>query len=242
MQSPQLVNSGQKTTFLYRTGRGLARFCFANLGRMETRGLDCVPPYGPLIIASNHLSYTDPPVLVASIPRSLHFMAKKELFRDPVSRYAMKGFHVSPLDRSGSGFGAVKLVLQMLAEDKAVVIFPEGHRSPDHTMKEGMLGIAYLALKSQAPILPVGITGTEKIPTWRMPLPLCRFRVSIGQPFTLPVIEGNPGKDIRKGMLDMIMTRISDLLPESYQGVYASQTQAHSPIQEETGAGTPGLN
>lgn len=232
------MNYGQKTTFLYRAGRGTARFCFGNLGRMEVSGLDSIPPFGPLIIVSNHLSFTDPPALAASIPRPVHFVGKKELFRDPVSRYTLRKFHVSPIDLSGGSIGGIRLMLKMLAEDKAVVVFPEGHRSPDHTMQEGMLGIAYLALKSQAPILPVGITGTEKISAWRMPMPLCRFHVNIGQPFTLPIIDRYPGKDVLKGMLDMIMTRISYLLPEKYQGVYANPAQGRSPISEEAGAGT----
>ena len=104
----------------------------------------------------------------------------------------------------------------------AVVVFPEGHRSPDHTMKEGMLGVAYLALKSQAPILPVGLSGTEKISAWRMTVPLCRMRANIGQPFTPPVLEGATRQEATQSTLDMIMNRIAALLPERYRGVYST--------------------
>jgi 1-acyl-sn-glycerol-3-phosphate acyltransferase len=110
----------------------------------------------------------------------------------------------------------------MLAEDKAVVVFPEGHRSPDHTMKEGMAGVVYLALKSQAPILPVGLYGTEKIGSWRMPFPMCRLSANIGQPFTLPVIDGKPSRAVMHSLLTMVMGRIANLLPEEYRGVYSS--------------------
>ena len=209
---------------LYRLGRGTARICFSNLGRMEVAGKESVPPYGPLIVVSNHLSFIDPPLLAASMARPLYFIAKKELFRDPISSYALKKFHVSPFDRSGFRADAVRILLRQLEQDKAVVVFPEGHRSPDHTMQEGFLGVVYLALKSQAPILPVGITGTEKIPGWRMPIPLCRLRANIGQPFTLPVIEGRPSRDVMRSMLDMVMNRIAPLLPEGYRGHYASST------------------
>ena len=222
-------------TLLYRLGRQAARICFNNLGRMEVNGLESVPPYGPLIVVSNHLSFTDPPLLVASLGRPLYFIAKRPWFAGPISGYAMSKIHVSAFDRSGLRIDAVRTMLRLIARDKAVVVFPEGHRSPDHTMKQGMLGVVYLALESQAPILPVGLTGTEKLRGWRMPVPLCRLRANIGQPFTLPVIEGNPSKEVMRSILDMIMGRIAALLPEAYRGVYA-HTVARSP--ELTGAGT----
>ncbi len=217
--------------FLYRLGRAGARFCFNVFGRLEVVGQEGVPPFGPLIVVANHLSYADPPVLAASIPRPLYFIGKQELFANPISGAVMRGGHVYPLERSGiGGAQAMRLVLRLLAQDHALVIFPEAHRSPDHTMKEGMAGAAYLALKSQAPILPVGITGTEKTPGWRMAFPLCRFTVNIGQPFTLPVLEGRPSRQVVESMRDMIMYRIAALLPEDYRGVYALTGQERTPI------------
>ena len=219
-------------TLLYRFGTGTARFCFSNLGRMEITGREGVPPYGPLIVVSNHLSYTDPPLLVSSITRPLHFIAKQELFTGRIIKYMLNKAHVSPFDRSGLGVDALRVMLRMLAQDKAVVVFPEGHRSPDHTMKEGMLGVVYLALKSQAPILPVGLSGTEKIRGWRMPMPLCRLGANIGHPFTLPVIEGRPSREVMHSLMDMIMSRIAVLLPEAYRGDYAD---AVSPVAGAAG-------
>lgn len=214
--------------FLYGLGRGTARLCFANLGRMEVSGREGVPPFGPLLVVSNHLSFNDPPLLVASIPRPLYFLGKQELFGNPITRFVMKEFHVSPFDRSGSRVDALRAALRMLAQDKAVVVFPEGHRSPDHTMKEGMLGVAYLALKSQTPILPVGVTGTERFSGWRMPVPLCRMSANIGQPFTLPLLEGRPSREVIRSMLDMIMNRIASLLPEGYRGYYGNGLSSRS--------------
>ena len=125
---------------------------------------------------------------------------------------------------------AIRLVLRLLAQDRAVVIFPEGRRSPNHALQAGIPGAAYIALKSQAPILPIGITGTEKISAWRMPVPLTRFKVNIGQPFTLPQIQGTPSKEVVDSMRDMVMDRIAALLPPAYRGVYpltpAGQTHA----------------
>ena len=224
-------------TLLYRLGKQTARFCFSNLGRLEVTGREAVPPYGPLIVVSNHLSFTDPPLLVASLTRPLYFIAKRPWFAGSMSGYAMSKIHVSPFDRSSMRIDAVRTMLELLARDKAVVVFPEGHRSPDHTMKQGMLGVVYVALKSQAPILPVGLTGTEKLRGWRMPVPLCRLEANIGQPFTLPVIEGRPSKEVMHSIVDMVMGRIAALLPEAYRGVYAHTV---APPPGLSGAGKTG--
>lgn len=206
--------------YLYAPGRLLAQCCFNVFGRLEVSGRECVPPYGPLIVVANHLSYNDPPVLVPSIPRPLDFLGKKELFEKPISRWVMRGFRVHPLDRSAAGLEAMRTALDLLARDRAVVLFPEGHVSPDQTMHKGQAGAAYLAIKTQAPVLPVGIYGTEKFHPKRMAFPLCRFHVNIGQPFTPPVIEGKVSRDAVNSVLDLIMGRIAALLPEEYQGVY----------------------
>jgi 1-acyl-sn-glycerol-3-phosphate acyltransferase len=223
-------------TLLYPAGRGLARFCFNLFGRLEVTGRECVPPFGPLIIVANHISYNDPPVMVASFSRSLDFLGKKELFINPISRFVMQQFRVHPLDRTASGVNAMRTALQLLAQDRAVVIFPEGRISARHTMEAARPGAAYLAIKSQAPILPVGIYGTEKFPPQRMPFPLCRFRVNIGQPFTPPVLEGRLTHDVVNSVLDMIMYRIAALLPEEYQGVYALR-KAREPGERAAPAG-----
>ncbi len=212
--------AGESTTLLYRLGRPFARFCFGTFGRMEVIGEENVPPHGPLIVACNHLAYTDPPLLVAAIPRPLNFMGKKELFGNPVGRFLMRGFHVFPYQRGGAGAGTLRILLGLLEQDQAVVIFPEGTRSRSHALQEAQLGVVYLAMKSQAPILPVGVTGTQNMKAWRMPAPLCRLTASIGPPFTLPVVEGRTPRPVMHSMLRMIMERVALQLPPEYRGVY----------------------
>ncbi len=208
-------------SLIYPMGKMLGRFCFGVFGKLNVTGPECVPPFGPVILIANHLSLNDPPVLVATINRRLNFIAKQELFRYPISRALLTQFGVHPFDRSGRAVDIIKLALRLLAQDQTVVLFPEGTRSPNHTMQKGLPGAAYIAMKSQATILPVGLVGTENFPSWRMALPLCRIGVNIGQPFSLPLIEGRPSHEVLQSLADMMMSRIAALLPKKYQGVYA---------------------
>ena len=225
------MNWFRGASIIYRIGILLARFCFRAFGRLEITGAEGVPRFGPLIVVSNHLSLNDPPLLVAAIPRPLYFIGKKELFSNAMFRFWMRAFHVSSFNRSAAGIDAVRVLMQNLERDRAVVIFPEGTRSPDSTLQTGMLGVVYLAMKSQAAILPVGVTGTEKFPLWRIPFPFRKMKANIGQPFTLPVIEGKPSKEVMSSMLDMVMGRIANQLPPEYRGVYAPKQRQEAAEQ-----------
>ena len=215
--------------WLYWSVRLFAIFCFKFFGRLEVRGAEYVPHYGPLIVISNHLSYNDPPALFASIPRILNYLGKIELFSNPYKSFFMRLAKVHPLDRSGTGLGALKTALEILSKDGAIVIFPEGGISPSYSMQKAKQGAAFLAIKSQAPILPIGISGTEKFPPWRMVLPLQRFKVNIGTPFTPPILEGRIDKNAIESVSELMMDRIAVLLPANYRGTYS--LRGHKDLQ-----------
>ena len=213
----------------YNIGTNLARLCFTLFASCHIEGKEAVPPKGPLIVVSNHLSNADLPLIVVGVPRKLFFLAKRGLFYGPIISSILNGIGVHPIEREGSDIGATRWALRMLEQDKALLIFPEATRSRTASMNKAEPGIAYLAHKSQAPILPVAITGTEKIPfMWRVPFPLCRMTIRIGDPFTLPVIEGKPSRDLLEHMTYMIMHRVANLLPEGYQGHYRTPAPAPS--------------
>ena len=175
-------------SWMYRAGRVATRLCLTFFGRFEVTGQECVPPYGPLIIVSNHLSYNDPSVLFVGLPRPLSYLGKVELFSNPIKRTIMGWVSVFPLDRTTTGVDGIRTALNLLAQDRALVIFPEGRISLDKSLERAKGGAAFIAIKSQAPILPVAISGTEKFSPWRMLFPFRRYRITIGPPFTPPVL------------------------------------------------------
>ena len=215
----------------YTIGTSLTRFFFTLFARCTVEGKEAVPPKGPLIVVSNHISNADVPLLTMTLPRKLFFMAKEGLFNGRIISSILDGLGVYPLKREGSDIVAARWALRLLELDGALLIFPEGTRSRTASMNEAGPGVGYLALKSQAPVLPVAITGTEKVPAmWRVPFPLCRMRVTIGDPFTLPIVEGKLTKALMEHATDMIMYRLASLLPEEYRGHYQTPATTAAPL------------
>ena len=191
----------------------------------EVSGSQNVPPMGPLIVVANHQSNIDPALLGASLSRNLFFLAKETAFSNPPARWLLNNYGAYPLKRGKIDIAAIRWALTKLSTDKTIVLFPEGTRSPGK-MKKALSGVTLLALKSGAPILPVGITGTERLgPIVRVAFPTGNIRVNIGQVFSLPVIHGKLEKPQLDSMTSMIMERIAALLPESYHGVYEKITK-----------------
>ena len=205
----------------YRFGITLARLCFTLFARWEVEGKEYIPPRGPLIVVANHLSNADPPFIMASLNRRVFALGKRSLFKKWWASNFLLGAGVYPVSRGRPDTQAVRWVLKLLNRDQVVLLFPEGKRSEDATMKEAHPGIGYLACKSESPILPVAITGTENLSgLWRIAVPFCRIRVRIGQPFTVPLIQGRADTSIMRQYADMIMARVADLLPREFRGYY----------------------
>jgi len=150
-------------------------------------------------------------------------MAKEELFRSRFSSYFVRGFGAFPVHRGRLDKQAFRQADQLLAQGLALVMFPEGKRSKSGQLQPASSGSALIALRSGAPILPVGITGTEKIKgvAWMLRRPV--ITVNIGHPFRLPPGSSKLTKVELAELTNFIMGRIAELLPPEYRGNYARE-------------------
>jgi 1-acyl-sn-glycerol-3-phosphate acyltransferase len=130
--------------------------------RLSATGTDRVPREGPLLLASNHLSLLDPPLVGCLCPRELDYMAKAELFRVPGLGALIRRLNAHPVDREGSDSTALRLALRLLEEGRALLVFPEGTRQAEGQLGSARAGTGMLAALSQAPVVPVYVQGTSR--------------------------------------------------------------------------------
>jgi len=206
-----------------------ARLFSRGMTRVSVEGaLDEIPREGPVIIAANHASNLDAVVLgswlIPKIGRRFQWLGKKELFAWPVVGYIARHGGVHPVDRSKADVEAYRLAKRILDEGHVLFVFPEGTRSADGALQEARDGVASLALRTGAPIVPVGIAGSDRV--WprgqKIPHPGGRVTVRVGSPFRVadelpPEVEKG---DAKGRATDLIMRRIAALLPERQRGVY----------------------
>jgi 1-acyl-sn-glycerol-3-phosphate acyltransferase len=214
---------------------GAVRIGLAGLTRVRLEGaIDQIPRTGPVIVAANHSSNLDVPVLGSSLMpklgRRLQWLGKKELFAWPVVGWIARNGGVHAVDRSTADIDAFRLATRILEEGHALFVFPEGTRSRDGTLGDGRDGVAVLALRTGAPIVPVGVTGSyERWPRGqKLPHPGGRVTVRVGSPFRVGDLLP-PGTDRRTAKAqatDLIMRRIAELLPERQRGRYATPSPA----------------
>lgn len=206
--------------WFYETMRVFARIVIPLLIKLRVAGLHNVPKEGPVILVSNHLNWTDIPLIGLRVMRRTHFMAKAELFQKAPLKWLVIGLGAFPVRRGEADRQAIKQAEEVLKAGQVLVIFPEGTRSKTHAMKEGLPGAALIALRSGAPVVPVGIYGSERFKLWHVWPFRTRVTLTYGQPFTLSR-DGRKGHGDLQSQLDMMMRRIAELLPPQYQGKYA---------------------
>ncbi|MCK4721895.1 MAG: 1-acyl-sn-glycerol-3-phosphate acyltransferase [Dehalococcoidia bacterium] len=210
-------------TIFYYLETMIVKLLLRILVRREVRGKENVPTEGPLIVVANHLSIADPPILSAILQRRIVYMAKEESFRHPIEGPLVRGFRAFPVRRGQLDRRALRWSQQTLKDGLALGMFPEGTRSKTATLQPARSGTALIALRNGAPILPVGITGTEKILGVSCLFGRVRITVNIGKPFTLPPVDGKLTKAQLASTTEVIMRRVAELLPESYKGVYGDR-------------------
>src|SRR4051812_7331250 len=137
---------------IYFLGWSFFRLFFRLYFRWEVRDRDNVPSGGPLILASNHASFLDPPLVGAAAKREINYLARESLFRFPGIGWLLRNVNAVPVDREGGGAAGLRAILDRLLKGGAIILFPEGTRSPDGTLQKAKSGIGLTVIKSEAPV------------------------------------------------------------------------------------------
>ncbi len=203
--------------------------------RPQVEGRDNVPGYGPAIIASNHLSFSDSIFMPLMVKRKVTFVAKQEYFTGKgLKGFLTKMFFVGtgtiPVDRSGgrAAQAAIETGLRVLREGKLFGIYPEGTRSPDGRLYRGKTGVARLALESGAPVVPVVMLNSDEIqPLGEIWPRIKRVKIRFGPPLDFSRYAGMAGdRFIERAVTDEIMYELMELSGREYVDVYAQKVKA----------------
>jgi 1-acyl-sn-glycerol-3-phosphate acyltransferase len=222
------------STWFYFPGAVMTGWLKWLLGGGSVVGLENVPRRGAYIVVSNHTSNLDPPFIGGVIGRHtgrpIHFMAKEEINHWPIIGWLARGSGVFFVRRGEGDRGAQRIALEHLAAGRPIAIFPEGTRTRDGVLREPKVGVALLAMRSGAPLLPVGISGSGRIFPGRSRVPhRTRVDIRIGEPFSLPhQPSGHLDREALAEGTERIMREIAALLPEWQQGRFGQ-----GPIESE---------
>ena len=201
--------------------------------RPTVEGLHNLPETGPVIVASNHLSFADSLVIPIVAPRKVTFLAKAQYFngtgvKGAISRGFFGGLGMIPVDRDDTraALASLDIALDILSKGGAFGIYPEGTRSRDGRLYRGRTGVAHLALTSGAPVVPVGLTGTQDIQPVGSNLPrLADVTVRFGEPLHFQQkYDGVPVGRARREVTDQVMNAIQKLSGQQFAGVYNDHT------------------
>jgi 1-acyl-sn-glycerol-3-phosphate acyltransferase len=213
--------------WVYYFGRVLIHILLFPVAFLKVKGRENIDGPGPYLIVCNHLHIADPPIVGTCFKQKCVFMAKDELFQQAWSRFWVKNYGAFPIHRGAVDRESIRSAESWVKSGVSVVMFPEGTRSADGKMKTALPGSVLLATRLDIPILPVGITGSDKLRNLKW-----AFRhhptitVRIGKPFNLSKSDGKLTREERNRLLTNIMEHIAELLPAEYRGVYAGVKNA----------------
>tara|TARA_B100001248_G_scaffold201492_1_gene155759 strand:+ start:45937 stop:46581 length:645 start_codon:yes stop_codon:yes gene_type:complete len=184
-----------KVNFVYKIAKGICSSVFSILFGIEVHGKANVPAKGAFILASNHVSYFDPPATGCLLPRDLYYFARKTLFKPGFASWLLHNINTIPVDRDGdSDVSAFKRVFKVLKSGEGLTLFPEGTRSPDGTLQKAQRGVGLIACKTQVPVVPTRVYGAFEALKRGSKLPNLQARMHIVYGPTLYPKDYDPGK------------------------------------------------
>ena len=201
---------------LYWFSRGMVRLGLRLKYHFHVSGAENVPAEGGFLLAANHCSYLDPPVVACAVTnRVVHFMGRDTLMSNPVARWYFPRIGMIALDRTRGDLGALRTAVNLLKAGKGVCLFPEGTRSPDGELHEAKGGIGFLMARGGAPVVPMHISGTfEAMPKGTSKLRPAHISVRIGPPIAAAELTGcMTAKNDFESVGRLVMSRIADLRP-----------------------------
>ncbi len=215
----------------YERRRWILRWLIHNIGyRLFAKfdgaeNIDLLPAQGPAIVIFNHIAFIDPIVVLSCLPRNVVPMARHDVFRIPGWGIFPKLWNVIPVRRGQVDRAALRMALAVLRAGEVVLVAPEGTRSPQ--LQRAKAGLAYLAAKSQAPIVPAAVEGTDGYPRLRIgPSARPGATVRLGRPFRFIATDERVTRERLHQMTEEAMYVLSAMLPERRRGVYADLSRA----------------
>lgn len=171
---------------------------------------------GPVILASNHQSYLDPPLVGISSDRAIYFLARKTLLDVPILGGVLPKLNVIPVDQEGTDRSALKTLIRILKAGEGTLVFPEGARTQDGNLQPALPGIGLVIAKTQAPVVPIRIFGSrEALPRGGSRLRFHPITVVIGEPIRFTAADLEPrSKDLYLRLSQRVMEAIAALTPE----------------------------
>jgi 1-acyl-sn-glycerol-3-phosphate acyltransferase len=207
----------------YRIGWSCFRMMYATYFRWRVFNAERVPSQGGVILASNHASFLDPPLVGSGLKRDINYLARESLFRYPGIGALLRSWNAVPVDRDGGGAKGLKIILERLLAGNGIILFPEGTRTKDGQLQPARSGIGLTVIKSTAPVVPVRTFGTFEAfgRNHKFPRPH-RVAVKYGLPINFEKLRAESKtcdkarlKEIYQQVADEIMVAIAKLEPKA---------------------------
>ncbi len=209
--------------FVYYLTWSFCKLIYATWFRWRVLNPERVPLTGPVILASNHASFIDPPLVGCGLKRKVNYLARESLFRFPGVGWYLRQLSAVPVDRDGGGAAGLRAIMNRLEAGDAILLFPEGTRTRDGNLQPARSGIGLTVIKSAAPVVPVRVFGTYEAYGRHLKIPRPRgVAVKYGQPMDFAALRAEAKtcskprlKEIYQQVADEIMAQIANLEPKA---------------------------